>query len=454
MLFQRVESEGLAHYSYIVGNHNEAFVIDPRRDVDAYLETASRSGYRIRYVLETHRHEDFVTGSLELAVQAEAELWHADTQWDYRFGQGVRDGQTWEVGGLRLQAIHAPGHTPGLMCYLLYDPEGVPWILFSGDALFAGDVGRMDLMGRERLPEMAGLMYDTLFNRILQLDDGTIVCPAHGFGSICGASIADRSWTTIGLERKYNSRLRYTDRSAFIAAAQLLERPPYFNRMESLNIEGPPLLGTLPVPVPLTPDDFAVRRDHGFLLDTRMELGFGAAHIPGALSIWLKGLPGFAGWFVSYDRPILMVNERDDDAERAVRYLIRLGYDNIEARLAGDMLAWHKSGRESQTVAMVKVQDLCRRLDAEEHIRILDVRSQEELDEGGRIPGAYHIPITDILDRIDEIPKDKSVYVICSSGLCSMIIISLLRAKGWNNLVEVLGGVAGWRSKAYPLFEK
>ncbi|MDD3926596.1 MAG: MBL fold metallo-hydrolase, partial [bacterium] len=178
MLFERIESKGLAHYSYIVGDNNEAVVIDPRRDCDIYLETAVRAGYRIKYVLETHRHEDYVTGSLELAVRTGAELWHADAQWDYRFGEAVRDGQTWEAGRLKLRALHAPGHTPGLMCYLLNDPEGISWILFSGDALFAGDVGRMDLMGEERVPEMAGLMYDTLYNRILQLDDGIIVCPA------------------------------------------------------------------------------------------------------------------------------------------------------------------------------------------------------------------------------------------------------------------------------------
>ncbi|MDD3926520.1 MAG: rhodanese-like domain-containing protein, partial [bacterium] len=148
---------------------------------------------------------------------------------------------------------------------------------------------------------------------------------------------------------------------------------------------------------------------------------------------------------------ILMVNETDDDAVTAVRYLVRLGYDNIEARLAGGMLAWHKSGRESRTAAMVKVQDLCRRLDADERAWILDVRSLEELDEDGRIPGAHHIPITCITERMEEVPRDRDVYVICSNGLCSMIVVSLLQAKGWNNLIEVLGGVAGWRSKTYPL---
>ena len=176
----------MAHYSYLIGDDGEAAVIDPRRDCTIYIDRAARAGYRILHVLETHRNEDYVIGSVELAARTGAAVYHADAQWDYTYGQAVEDAQTWQVGRLELEAIHSPGHTPGSMSYLLRTPEGSPWTVFTGDALFAGDVGRVDLLGEERLEEMAGLLYETLFDKLLALPDDLIVCPAHGAGSVCG----------------------------------------------------------------------------------------------------------------------------------------------------------------------------------------------------------------------------------------------------------------------------
>ncbi|MDM7911690.1 MAG: MBL fold metallo-hydrolase, partial [Methanotrichaceae archaeon] len=323
MLFERVVSKGLAHYSYIVGDKNEAAVIDPRRDCQIYVEMATAEGMRIVHILETHRNEDYLIGSLELARSTGAEVWHADSQWDYRYGKAVKDGQRWKVGRLEIEAIHTPGHTPGIMSYLLRDPDGIPWMLFSGDTLFAGEVGRIDLLGEEKAPEMAGLLYDSIFGKVLPLGDDVILCPAHGAGSVCGESIAERLWTTIGLERKNNPRLQYKDKNEFVAALlkSQPEKPPYFSRMEKLNLEGSPILGALPAPKPLSPKDFgALVEDETTnvqVIDTRMELGFGAAHVPGALSIWMGGLARFAGWFLNYHKPILMVNETNDPEEAA-----------------------------------------------------------------------------------------------------------------------------------------
>jgi hydroxyacylglutathione hydrolase len=451
MLFERIESEGLAHYSYLIGDQREAVVIDPRRDCDIYMEKAYQQGLRIAHVLETHRNEDYVIGSVELAARTDAEIWHADAQLDYRYGRPAEDGQTWKVGRLKLQAIHSPGHTPGSMSYLLHDPDGAPWVVFTGDALFAGDVGRVDLLGMDRAEEMASLLYDTIYHKLLPLGDEVIVCPAHGAGSVCGASIAERVWTTIGLERRHNPKLQYTDEAEFVAhVAQELERPPYFRRMEALNLEGPPLLRALPVPVPLSPGVFAKNAQNAIVLDTRMELGFGSAHVPGALSIWLKGLPGFAGWFVPYDHSILLVSEMDNPVE-ATRYLIRLGYDDLDGYLSGGMLAWHMAGLESSSITTVTVQALCHLLDESENTWVLDVRSSEELEKAGQIPGAQHIHITQLPDRPNEVPKDRTVYIFCGSGLRSMIAASLLQSKGWKDLVVVLGGLAGWSSVTCPL---
>ena len=451
MLFERFESKGLAHYSYLIGDEGEAAVIDPRRDCGQYLEKATVNGLRIAYVLETHRNEDYVIGSMELAAKTGAVIWHADEPLEYKYGKPASDGQTWKVGRLSLRAIHSPGHTPGSMSYLLLDPDGAPWMLFTGDALFAGDVGRVDLLGMDKAEQMAGLLHETLYNKLLPLGDGIIVHPAHGPGSVCGTDIAERSWTTIGLERKLNPKLNFADRDEFISnVARELERPPYFLRMEKWNLEGAPPLDSLPVPDPLTPEEFERKAAEALVLDTRMELGFAAAHVPGSLSIWLDGLPSFAGWFLSYDTPILLVNETDDPAD-AVVHLRRLGFDNIAGFLAGGILKWHMEGKQSASIHTITASEACSRLDLEENLFVLDVRSEHELEEKGRIRNARHIHLTGLPERLDEVPKDRTVYLFCGSDLRSMSAASILKRSGWTDLTVVLGGLTGWKSNKCPI---
>jgi hydroxyacylglutathione hydrolase len=458
MLFERVESEGLAHYSYILGDRGEAVVIDPRRDCEIYPKMASAEGMRITTVLETHRNEDYVVGSLELSTRTGAEILHADGQLGYRYGEAAEDGVVVKVGRFKLEAISTPGHTPGSMSYLLRDSGGDPWIVFTGDALFAGDLGRVDLMGMERAREMAKLLYDSVFNRLLPLGDEVIACPAHGAGSVCAASIAERKWTTLGIERKRNPKLQVKGEEEFVAKMAVeLERPPYFREMERLNLEGAPLLCTVPDPAPLSPKEFAstaVGEEvvEEIVLDTRMELAFGAAHVPGALSIWLDGVPSFAGWFLPPGRKVLLVDETDDP-DRAIRRLLRLGFDNLGGYLAGGMVAWHMAGKESKSVATANVHDLCARLDREEKRKawILDVRSDDELERSGRITGAHHIHITQLPQRKDEVPRDRPVYIFCGSGLRSMVAASILQRNGWEDMTVILGGLAGWSSVKCPV---
>ena len=451
MLFKRFKSEGLAHYSYLIGDGNQAVVIDPRRDCDVYVQAASQEGLRITHLLETHRNEDYLIGSVELASRTGAAiLLSAHHDLDYSYGEPIRDGQTLKIGRHKLKALHTPGHALGHMSYLLYEPGGAPWVVFTGDALFAGDVGRTDLYGRDRLDEMTGLLYESLFHNILPLGDEVTVCPAHGAGSLCGTAIADRAWTTIGFERKHNPKLQHTDKGHFVEhVGRMLEYPPYFRMMEKLNLKGPPVLGSLPMPPPLSPKEFAAQAKDAQVLDTRMELGFGSAHVPGALSIWEQGVPRFAGWFLSYDKPILLVTETND-VSRAVRYLIRLGFDRLDGFLAGGMLAWHKAGLESHRVETVTVQDLCHLLDRDEDAWILDVRSDAEVEQN-EIPVAHHIHVTQLPEHMDEVPRDQPVYIFCGSGVRSMIAASLLRRAGWENLTSVLGGLAGWSSVSCPL---
>lgn len=451
MFIERIVSEGIAHNSYLIGSSGEALVIDPRRDCKIYLEKTRKKGIRITHILETHRNEDYVIGSLELASRTRAKIWHADIQLDYQYGDPVEEGQEWKLGGVKLEAIHTPGHTPGSMSYLLRDPAGTPWMVFCGDTLFAGDVGRVDLLGMDKAKEMAGMLYDTIFEKLLPLGDGLVVCPAHGAGSACGSSIADRPWTTIGLERRLNPLLQFQERDTFISeAARELERPPYFRKIEELNIAGPPLLENIPFPVPLNAKEFSARIKESQVLDTRMELGFSAAHIPDSLSLWSSGMPSYAGWFLSYEAPLLLVTEAPDPSD-TVTYLIRMGYDNLEGYLSGGMLAWHTAGLASAVIKTYTVQQLCVFLDKGQKPLILDVRSREELDSEGRIPGALHIHITQLPSRMDEVPTDREVHIFCGSGLRSMIAASLLKRTGRDNVAVILGGFAGWNSTTCPI---
>jgi len=454
MLLEKIVSDGLAHYSYLIGDKNQALVIDPRRDVDDYIKMATAAGMRIDYILETHRNEDYFVGSMELAARTGAEVWHADGQWDYKYGQSVTSGWKWRVGRLEIEALATPGHTPGSMSYLLRDPAGIPWMLFCGDALFAGEVGRIDLLGKELAAENAGLLYESLFSRILPLGEEVILCPAHGSGSVCGELIAERFWTTIGLEKKHNARLQAKSKEQFVASLlkSQPDRPPYFRRMEKVNLEGRPVLGALPSPRPLDAGSFFAlyEKQNAQVLDTRQELAFAAAHVPGSQSIWLDGLASFAGWFVGYDRPILLVGE-GNAVDNVAAILLRQGFDDISGFLAGGMLSWHMSGLESAAITTQTVQELCRQLDEDEPTWILDVRSDSELSKDGRIEGAQHIPITAISERMDEVPKDRETSIFCGSGMRSMVAASFLKARGWKNLAVILGGMASWRSRKCPL---
>jgi hydroxyacylglutathione hydrolase len=452
MLLERIISKGLAHYSYLVGDRTEAIVIDPRRDCEIYIQKASAEGMRIKYILETHRNEDYFVGSMELAQKTGAELWHADGQLDYKYGLEVKDRYKWKFGRLELEAIHTPGHTLGSMSYILRDPNGLRWMIFTGDTLFAGDVGRIDLMGNEMSSELAEHLHDSIFGRLLVLGDEVIVCPAHGAGSVCGESIAERLWTTIGLEKRYNPKLQFKDKEEFKGnlLKSLQERPPYFRKMEMVNLVGRPILGSLPTPKQLSPKEFEAMAHEAQIVDTRMEIGFGAAHVPGAQSIWMDGLASFAGWYLSYEEPILLVNETNNPGE-VVSILIRLGFDNIAGHLAGGMLTWHMAGKESDSIRTMTVQSLCQLLDRAEPNWILDVRSDEELHRDGTITGANHIHVTRIPERYQEVPKDRTVHIFCGSGLRSMVAASYLQRHGWRDLIVILGGMAGWKSMSCPI---
>jgi len=291
VIFERVKSEGIAHISYFIGSGNSAAVIDPRRDCQIYVDLAQKHGLKIKYIFETHRNEDYAIGSIELKNMTGAEIYHGRGL-DWKYGNTIDDGHEFRVGKLRITAMATPGHTDESMSYVLTDMSSgnAPIMVFTGDTLFVGDVGRTDFGGLDNAQRMASNQYDSIFKKILPLGDGVILCPAHGAGSVCGSHIADRDESTLGIERLQNPMLQMgKDDFIRFKKAQKLEMPSYFRQMEKYNIEGAPLLGCLPMPMPLTPDEFKAEIERGaVVVDTSYPASFGGAHISGSYSIWLE----------------------------------------------------------------------------------------------------------------------------------------------------------------------
>lgn len=320
MIVERVKSEGLAHNSYLIGSRGRAIVIDPRRDCQIYVDLAEQRGLKIKSIFETHRNEDYVVGSLELANLTGAEIHHGPGL-EWRYGLALKDGQEFAFGDIRLTALHTPGHTDESMSYVIADKSSgmVRVMVFSGDALFVNDVGRTDLCGGKEASRLAAGLFDTIFGRLLPLGDGVILCAAHGSGSICGMNIAERDESTLGIEKAQNPLLQM-DRDQFIAykVAEKPERPPYFTWMEKFNLEGPLLLGCFSPPHSLSPAEFRREMEKGaIVIDCSDPAAFGGAHIKGAYSIWLSGLSVFAGWVLPYEKPVLLVLEDEAHLDRA-----------------------------------------------------------------------------------------------------------------------------------------
>jgi hydroxyacylglutathione hydrolase len=291
---------------------------------------------------------------------------------------------------------------------------------------------------------MSRELYHSLFDTVLPLGDAILLCPAHGAGSVCGSAIGDRPWTTIGIERKRNSLLNGPSEEAFVAAASReLERPPYFATMERLNREGPPV-GDVPEVPPLTVQMLSAIGDQLQIVDARSTLAFATAHIPGALSIWEDGLPSYAGWLVRYDQPIALVADRNEPRQ-AARHLHRLGFDNIVGVLGGGMRSWHAAGRDSSSVTTLSAAELQRALEKGENPWILDVRTAAEV-EADPIPSSAHIHVTQLPERLSEVPEDRRVTIFCGTGLRSMVAAAVLLRAGQSRPRVVLGGEKGWAS--------
>ena len=450
-MFRQVVTEGISHYSYLIAAGGKAAVIDPRRDCDIYLEIAHREGVSIRHIFETHRNEDYVTGSLELQAKTCAAIWHG-SRTDFSFGKPVKEGDRFSLGSLEITVIETPGHTEESISLIVRDlsvsPD--PFMVFCGDTLFAGDIARTDFYGQERKAEMAGRIFDSITRKILTLGEGVIICPAHGPGSICGGEIAEHPYTTAGYELRSNPRL-LTGRNAFVA--QRVEESPYtpayFRQMEIYNREGPPAIPPDTIPRPISVGDVENYRKQGCqIVDIRSPTSFGAGHIPGSISLWRNGLSAFAGFILDYETPIVLIDDFNIRAGDIGKQFLRLGYDNVAGILVGGFNRWATAGKEIAALRTCTAHELNERLKNEE-VFLLDVRHIGKWQSTGHIPGAHHIYAGEILQHENEVPRDRPLVVYCDAGFKGSMTASILARDGYQDVTNLLGGLYGWEQAGF-----
>ncbi|MGA6926625.1 MAG: MBL fold metallo-hydrolase [Desulfosarcina sp.] len=456
MFLEKVKSEGLAHLSYILGHQGQAAVIDPRRDCQIYIDIAHRHGARITHIFETHRNEDYVVGSTDLARRTGAEIYHGKNL-DFAYGKPVSEGDSFELGHIKLSILETPGHTFESISLVLRDLNygEQPLAVFTGDLLFIGSVGRTDFFP-DRDREVAGLQYDGIFDKILPLGDGVILYPAHGAGSVCGSGMAEREFSTLGYERENNPDLKFDSREAFVdyKAKQQPKQAPYFKKMEKLNQQGPPPLDRLPDPPPMSADRFDEAMQDGMLcLDLRSPEAFAGAFIPGSLAIPLEMIPAYAGYFLSYDQKVGLVVNGRADVDMAVRHLIRLGFTEVNGYLADGLHTWETSGKAYDRIAAVHVDELTRRFNDKEAFTLLDVREEEEIESSGKFPEALHIFLGDLPDQIDRVPRDKPVITFCGSGMRAIIAASILKRNGFERVEDNLGSMSACQAAGCPIVD-
>jgi hydroxyacylglutathione hydrolase len=452
VLFEQIVAEGLAHQSYLIGSGTDAAVIDPQRDCEIYGEIARKDGLNIRHIFETHRHEDFVIGSVELKERCGAEIWHGAAL-PFSYGKPVHEGKRFTVGSLELEVLETPGHTEESISLIVRDREvsDESYMIFCGDTLFAGDIARTDFYGQEQKAEMAGKIYDSIERKILTLGDGVIICPAHGAGSICGGDIADHPFTTVGYEKRTNPFIRM-GKDAFVRerANESPYTPPYFRQMERFNKEGAPLLKNR-FPKYLTIAEVHAYRDTGCqIVDIRPPTGFSAGHIGGSLSLWRNGLAALSGWVLDYEKPIVLIDDFNLGLDQVVRHFVRLGYDNLAGVLSGGFPAWAKAGKEVATLPTCSVHQLKERLDTETPF-LLDVRDIKNWRALGHIHGAHHIYVGELPERIQEIPHNKPVIIYCDAGFKGSLAASILARNKYPAVTNVLGGLTAWKAAGFPV---
>lgn len=462
MLFEQFYLRSLGHASYLVGDERtgEALIFDPRRDVDVYLDAARRQGLRIRCTADSHGHNDYLSGVHELRDRAGADVWGSAAGEPGYPHRALKDGELLEIGDVGIEVLHTPGHTPEHLSLLVYDRSASadqPALLLSGGALLVGDLARPDLLGGPEQARAAGQAFcETIQTKLLPLPDHVEVFPTHVAGSLCAGNIGSRLSTTLGYERRTNPILAEVDSTDdFVRECLRMDNlpavPPYWQRMRAQNMAGVAPLGVLGEPPALGVDEFAEQQAGGaVVLDTRAPEAFGGGHVPGALNVGLG--PDFATWsgtVLPEGARVLLVLDGAADLWEASRQLLRIGYPLPAGWLRGGMMDWRSSARPVQRLPQLTVHELRERLDRGE-LDLLDVRQPAEW-HAGHVPGAAFVTGAELPDRLEELPRDRPLAVICSSGYRSSVAAALIAGHDHPDVVNVLGGMTAWTNAGYPL---
>lgn len=460
MYFEQFYLTCLAHASYMIGSEGEAAVVDPQRDVDIYLKTAAEQNLEIRHIFETHLHADFVSGHKELAARSGAKI-YIGAQANAEFPHvPLTDGFEVKMGAVRIRALETPGHTPESVCLVITDAGkssegkgGQPSAVLTGDTLFIGDVGRPDLSRAHTPRELAGLLYDSLHQKLLRLPDAVMVYPAHGAGSLCGRAMRAERSSTIGTERLTNYALQIASREEFIAqlTANLPTRPEYFLEDAEINRSGAPALTELP-PLPgLSPAELHAllqQNAHLNVLDVRPGDVFAVGHVPGSINIALAGqFASWAGGIMGIHSKPVLIGDSHAQIEEARMRLARVGIEEFRGYLAGGVAAWQKAGLPMLKTAQISVQELSQKLreGSWRPLDILDVRREGEW-QAGHIAEVQWRSLDTFPQGLPVIDESRPVAVHCKSGYRSMIACGLLERAGHRNVINVVGGFDAWHA--------
>ena len=453
MYFKQFYLGCLAHASYLIASEGEGAVVDPQRDVDHYIEEAAAHNLKIKYIIETHLHADFVSGHRELAARTGADIVFGVKAGATIPHHPVTDGDELTIGKVRLRIMETPGHTPESICLLVIDTavSDQPQKVLTGDTLFIGDVGRPDLAGgKGYTPQMmAGMMNDSLHQKLLKLDDAVEVYPAHGAGSMCGKNLSNETSSTIGAQRRINYALQPMAKDDFVTmmTADLPEAPPYFSQDAEINRAGAEALNRLPRPAALLPIEVcALATQNCVILDVRAAAEFGAGHVPGALNIGLGGqFASWAGALIPMTSPIVIVAESEEQVGEAQMRLARVGLENIQGFLAGGMKAWEEAEMAIRTVPQISVAELKELIDINRRLQVIDVRRPAEY-QSGHAPRAISAPLAGLratLARL-HLPASEEIAVICAGGYRSSAATSIMQQHGFKKLLNVTGGTTAW----------
>ena len=423
-------------------------IIDPLREVRAYLIKAEKADAKIKYIFETHFHADFVSGHLDLSAQSGAPIVYGPTAQTSFPAHIATDGEVFQLGAITITVLHTPGHTNESVTYLLKDENGKPYCIFTGDTLFIGDVGRPDLVqqGALTMEDMAGTLYDSLHNKILTLPDEVLVYPAHGAGSACGKHMSKETFDTLGHQKEVNYALKAADKAAFVkeVTSGILPPPQYFAKNAAMNKNGYESVDQVYEKglKPLSAVDFEALANHtgALILDTRDPQVFAAGFIPSSINIGLNGQ--FAPWVgalvTDLKQPLLLVCEPDKEQE-AITRLARVGYDATIGYLDGGMQSWIDAGKETDHIDSVSAADFEGIYQHDQDIHVLDVRKPSEY-EAEHLDFSLPRPLDYINDWTTEINKDQTYYIHCAGGYRSMIAASILKARGVEEVIDIAGG--------------